>query len=174
MSHFWGISERTGGIGESLARSWAGHEWQMISWPNGDVSHESPRRPPDALIPWYLGACYRYDSVQIARSAKNAGVNLENWLQIRMETHQFPLQVGFWQSPLGCFLAFPMVFFWVKWRTAQVVMFFGESVGSADLHYPEVAVLAPRSTKWDAQTFVMGRPGLIKNVNVALGGGRDP
>lgn len=28
-----GISERTGGIGESFARSWAGHEWQVISCP---------------------------------------------------------------------------------------------------------------------------------------------
>ena len=38
---FPGISERTGGIGESFARSGAGHEWQMISCPQNR---------------WYLGA----------------------------------------------------------------------------------------------------------------------
>ena len=114
----------------------------------------------DTLIPWSLlqvrpctdrkkcKKCWGKFGELAANSYGNPPVSIASWV----------LTV-----PLRMFFGIPYGFVWVKWRTAQVVVFFCRKrwIGRRK-NYPEVAVLAPRSTKWDAQTFVMGRPGLIK------------
>ena len=99
---FPGISERTGGIGESFARSWAGHERQMISCPQRWCFSQNPQR---FKTPWYLEALASgYDPVQIAKeSPKKSGGwrwcgkfgRIACGVVFFFASYEFLLQVGF-------------------------------------------------------------------------------